>query len=277
MGLYGSAIGLIAAESMSGMKHCFCVVNGIEDIVLQASSYDDMMDWSTAIVHSISMNNGGGVLLQKAKSETNTIPTQQCQERPIFCGIDDDEGCIKSSIIFAKQLRKTTVIPPITQSKSLDSSAPTALFEKLDTLNTSRSTDFTELNTIFKTLDPTDVSDTMQDFANNFFKSFPEGSCKADFVLPLQAPRAQDLSCDSIDSTGTFCLDTPWLEIDKASSAAESAAMSDEEIIDKYFDLNANNAHLNAHDFSTLLRYNECIEGETKEIEKMEAGRLGLI
>ena len=278
MSLYGSAVCLVAAEVVSGMKHCFRVVNGIEDIVLQASSYEDMMDWSTAIVHSISMENGGGVLLEKAKNnEANTIPIQQFQETSIFRGVGDSDGGIKSSIVFAKQIHKTTVVPPITKSKSLDSMAPIPLFEKFDTLNTSRSTDLTELNTTFKTINPTDLSETMQDFANNFFKSFPEGTCKADNVLPLQALRVNDLSCDSIESTGSSCLDTPWLEIDKASSATGSVAMSDEEVIDKYLDLNANNTHLNAHDFSTLLRYNECIEGEAEKMEDMEAGRLGLI
>jgi hypothetical protein len=283
MGLYGAAVGLIAPDLVSGQKHCFRVVNGIESLTLQTSSYDDMMDWSTAIVHGISMENGGGLLLNKAKKESPSTMNQDL-ETSIVRGVGDNDGDVKTSIVFSKQLHETDADKPpvITRSKSLDSFNQPA-FGNRNTLNVSRSTDATEMNTTFKTLDPADLSETMQNFANNFFinthNELPEINKD---VLPLQALRVQDASDsdESIGSTGSeyFNLDVPWLEIDKASSATGSVAMSDEDVVEKYLDLDASTTHLNTQDFATLLRYNECFAGgRVEKVEDLEAGTFRLV
>jgi hypothetical protein len=327
-GLFGSAVGLVSPELVSGNKHCFRIVNGLEEIVVQAASYEDMMDWSTAIVHGISMENGGGLLLDKAKKET---PTMQPEEEPsIFCGFDDNDGGEKS-IVFAKQVHasvpargnkpsamkrpakqaaKTNSPPAILKSKSLDSTMLPPLAEKFPTLNMSQSTDLTELNTTFKTLDPVDLSETMHDFAKHFFPVVAEASPekKPKLVLPLQALRAQDLSYETINSNDSDCLDHswletspekkrelplqalraqglayetlkshgsgeclpyyPWLEIDKASSATGSAAISEDELLDKFSDIHAIE-HTNSEDFAALLRLSN--GSRVQKIEDLDA------
>jgi hypothetical protein len=263
IGLYGSGVGLVMPELTSGIKNCFRVVNGLEEITFQAASQEDMMDWSTTIVHGISMENGGGLLLDKAKKEYIPNSTAgQCHQSSVFHGTRSSYDGIKSSIIFSKQLEEAPQEEPpiVTKSKSLDSMVSMPLTDKLG-LKQSHSSD--EINHLtFKTLDPVDLSDTMQSFASNFFidtqKTFPTRNHKAS--LPVQAQRVQDLSYDSIESIcqsttdGSECLDIPWLELDKASSVA---ALSDDEIVDEHLDLNASDTHLDAQGFKTLLKYNE--------------------
>ena len=65
--LYGSAVGLVDSNSVDGNKHCFRVLDGIGTVVLQASSHECMMEWGASIAHSISFQNGGGILLDKEK------------------------------------------------------------------------------------------------------------------------------------------------------------------------------------------------------------------
>lgn len=264
MGLYGSAIGLVSPELVH-KTNCFRVSNGLERITLQASSYDDMMDWSTVIAQGISMETGGGVLLDKVKKESqSTLDTSALHQEPsIFRDVHNNEGA-KSSIVFAKQIKELSSRdnPPaaLVKSKSLDSYvSSTPLFEHL---NTSRSFDVSEMET-FKTLDPVDLSETMQSFANNFFShaqdAFPNDNVKSNVVVPLQAARVQNLPCESIDSSNHSEYNIPWLEIDEATSAG-SVALSDEEVVDKYLDLNASDTHLNAQDYAKILRYNESAE-----------------
>jgi hypothetical protein len=259
MGLYGAAVGLVSPDLAGGMKHCFRVVNGVEEMTLQTTSHDDTMDWATSIVQGISMENGGGLLVEKAKKDAAPSPCLPCNQPPLLPNLISNDGA-SSSIVFAKQVQDK-------DSKSFDSITPMTppMLEKYGTLKSSRSTDLTELDATFKTLEPADLSETMLDFANNFFtnaqKAEPVIHLKA--ALPLQAPRGRNLSHESIESaTSSDYLDMPWLEIDKASSAAESVAMSDEEIVDKYLDLSASDSHLNVQDFKTLLRYNE--EGQKR-------------
>ena len=64
--LYGSAIGL-DSNVIDGSKHCFRVLDGTLFVVLQAESQTSQMEWSIAIAHSISMENGGGILFDKEK------------------------------------------------------------------------------------------------------------------------------------------------------------------------------------------------------------------
>ena len=66
-GLYGSAIGLVDSNLVNGSKSCFRVLDGVESITLQADSHEMQMEWSTAIAHSISMENGGGIIMEKEK------------------------------------------------------------------------------------------------------------------------------------------------------------------------------------------------------------------
>eukprot|EP00956_Cyclotella_meneghiniana_P016177 scaffold25433_cov20-Cyclotella_meneghiniana.AAC.1 len=212
------------------------------------------------------MENGGGILLDKVKREESALDSSTTKEEPsIFRKVHNDAG-VKSSIVFAKQIKEElsnedNVPAALVKSKSLDSYVSSA--PQFEQLNTSRSVDASEMET-FKTLDPVDLSETMQSFANNFFSHaqdmFPNDNAKPNLVMPLQALRVQNLPHESIDSSNHSEYDIPWLEIDEAtSSAAGSVALSDEEVVDKYLDLNASD-HLNARDFTKLLRYNESAE-----------------
>jgi hypothetical protein len=267
VGLYGAAIGLVSPELIGGMKHCFRVVNGIEEMTLQTTSHDDTMDWATSITQGISMENGGGLLLDKAKKDAAPSPSLACNQPSSFPSLNSNDD-VASSIVFAKQVQDDVKVPTIAKSKSLDSivQVPMPLLKNNVTVKPSRSCDLTELDATFKTLDPVDLSETMLDFANNFFTNAQEAKLvsqpKAE--LPLQALRGRNLSRESIESDSSGYLDMPWLEIDKASSA-ESVAMSDEELVDKYLDLDASDTHLNVQDFKALLRYNE--EGQKQSVD----------
>lgn len=62
-------MGLVESNVFDGSKNCFRVLDGLEFIVLQAESLTSQMEWSIAIAHSISMENGGGILFDREKME----------------------------------------------------------------------------------------------------------------------------------------------------------------------------------------------------------------
>jgi hypothetical protein len=55
--------------SVSLENNCFTVYSGLKVVQLQAVSGDDALGWATNICQSISMENGGGLLLDKEKQE----------------------------------------------------------------------------------------------------------------------------------------------------------------------------------------------------------------
>jgi len=265
--LYGSAVGLVS-EMISGKKNCFRVIHGIEEVNLQALSYEDMMDWCKVIAHGISMENGGGLLLDKAKNSTS-ISTRQHQDFSIIreVPIRDNVLEFKSSIVFSKQLEEAVTeedkIQASMKNTRPDFSHQSQSFETVDSLNNARSTDSPEINSMFKTHNLVGLSETIQDFSCNFFTH-----AKKSVDTRIEALELENLSHGSSESTeGSKCLALPWLEIDKALSTTGSVALSDEDIIEKHLDLNAN-SHLSAKDFASLLRYNECINVSDEKVSK---------
>ena len=171
IGLYGSAIGLVDSLT-NGNKHCFRVLDGMnEPAILQADSLDSQMDWATTIALSISMESGGGVLLENEKrsQESNGCPVNgKPSPQPIFRDFD-------SSFVFAKSLEERSGhdirLDPIT--------------EKIDVSN-----QFDITNNIFESLNPVDLSSAMEDYARKFFVAQP---------TPIQSLRDDELEWISID------------------------------------------------------------------------------
>ena len=187
-GLFGSNISLVDVD---GSKHCFRVLDGIESIVLQAQSHEDMMEWAVRIAHSISMENGGGLILDKEK----TWYELQSQSMPIITSFDDQEavdGAAKS-IIFSKPINEPCLRP-----------------EHLEPI--------TELNfATHGSLDPAEMSHSMEEFANHFFVANETTSVRLKNKVPVQSLRNKDMQ--------------QWLTIDRVSSAS-----SGEEILERLSD-----------------------------------------
>jgi hypothetical protein len=225
-GLYGSAIGLVDSNDIDGSKYCFRVLDGIEYVILQAESQTRQMEWSIAIAHSISMENGGGILLDKQKME------RACDEFGVdnagFPNIDgsdvpppppstrtNDEG-FATSIVFAKPVHEAG------PAKGSTGRLTNPISRKLNITHESH--------------ENVDISLHMERFASNIFdanKQFP--------VQPLRSDATQ-----------------PWHMIDRASS--ESSAS---EIFDKVSDLDES-TQLNAGEYSRLVRLTEVADNAKK-------------
>lgn len=81
----GSAIGLVDSGDVNGRRGCFKVlVNGIEPIYLQAESLDSQLSWSVAISQSISLQNGGGIILDQKKKMTTHVTEAETS----MCNLD---------------------------------------------------------------------------------------------------------------------------------------------------------------------------------------------
>jgi len=65
--LRGSAIALVDPRDVHHTRNCFRLMKGLETTILQASSHDEMMNWATSVVHAISIESGGGFLLDHGK------------------------------------------------------------------------------------------------------------------------------------------------------------------------------------------------------------------
>ena len=76
--LLGSAIGLVDSGDVNGRRGCFKVlVNGIESIYLQADCLDSQLSWAVALCQSISLQNGGGIILdQKMRMTTHVTKAE---------------------------------------------------------------------------------------------------------------------------------------------------------------------------------------------------------
>ena len=100
--LLGSAIGLVDSGDVNGRRNCFKVlVNGIESICLQADCLDSQLSWAVALCQSISLQNGGGLILDQkmrmathvAEDETSMInldelPIQSLRNEQQWLSID---------------------------------------------------------------------------------------------------------------------------------------------------------------------------------------------
>ena len=73
--LRGASIGLVG-------NNCFKVNSGLEVVKLQAVSSEDALNWATSIAHSISMENGGGVLLEKEKMKCDASSLSDWESPP---------------------------------------------------------------------------------------------------------------------------------------------------------------------------------------------------
>jgi hypothetical protein len=236
-GLYGSAIGIVDSNLVNGTKNCFRVLDGVESIILQSESQESQMQWSTAIAHSISMENGGGILLDKEKRaglDSFGFPMPGCApvSSSIFRGFYNDEG--NTSIIFAKPVQELRLGPmescditrlePITERRCLG---------KMDTTDVSEATE-----KVGSISDSVDLSRRVFDD----MRKKPVNSSKK--TIPVQALRSENSH--------------PWLMIDRVSSASSAS-----EIFDKVSEFDET-THLNVEDFTKLVNFTKEVSVEKK-------------
>lgn len=232
-GLYGSAIGIVDSNLVNGSKNCFRVLDGVESIILQAESQDSQMEWSTAIAHSISMENGGGILLDKEKRAMARdgsgldnfgfpIPGSAHATSSIFRGFENDES---TSIVFAKPAKELrlgltescdiTRLEPITEKRRLS---------KLDTTNITEATEEIGIALYNRDHDKDKRTSNLSD------KSFP-----------VQALRTE--AHPHLDSQN------PWLVIDRVSSASSAS-----DIFDKVSEFDET-TQINSEDYTKLVDF----------------------
>ena len=219
-GLYGSAIGIVDSNLVNGSKNCFRVLDGVESIILQSESQESQMQWSTSIAHSISMENGGGILLDKEKRtglDSFGFPMPGCAPVPstIFRGFNNDEG--NTSIVFAKPVQELRLGP-------------------MESCELTRMEPINERRYIGK-MDTTDVSEATEKVGNisvfDDLRKKPSNSSKK--TIPVQALRSENSH--------------PWLMIDRASSASSAS-----EIFDKVSEFDET-TQLNSDDFTKLVNF----------------------
>ncbi len=219
-GLYGSAIGIVDSNLVNGSKNCFRVLDGVESIILQSESHESQMQWSTSIAHSISMENGGGILLDKEKRtglDSFGFPMPGCAPVPstIFRGFNNDEG--NTSIVFAKPVQELRLGP-------------------MESCELTRMEPITERRYLGK-MDTTDVSEATEKVGDisvfDDMRKRPSNSLKK--TIPVQALRSENSH--------------PWLMIDRVSSASSAS-----EIFDKVSEFDET-TQLNSDDFTKLVNF----------------------
>jgi len=96
--LRGSAVSLVDPKDARRRFHCFCLMSGLESITLQASSQNQMMDWATLLVHGISIENGGGFLLDNDKihEETLMMATEDMRSNSFMDDLRSDAQSVSS-------------------------------------------------------------------------------------------------------------------------------------------------------------------------------------
>ena len=140
------------------------------------------------------------------------------------------------SIVFTKPIKEFRLEPEVAKVARLE-----PITERKPTnLNITEVTEETaDANTTLQSLDPADISQSMEDFASNFFLSPPLNVPTQEF--PVQALRSETSK--------------PWLMIDRVSSTSSSAP----ELFDQVSDFDESSSPLHDEDFSKLYQY-------TKEI-----------
>ncbi len=219
-GLYGSAIGIVDSNLMNGSKNCFRVLDGVESIILQSESQECQMQWSTAIAHSISMENGGGILLDKEKramTQDRTgldsfgfpMPDSAPMTSSIFRGFNNDE--VNTSIVFAKPVHELRLGP-------------------IDSCEITRLEPITERRRLGKpdTADVSEATETRRVFDD-------KGKRPSKKTIPVQALRSENSH--------------PWLVIDRVSSASSAS-----EIFNKISEFDET-TQLNSEDFAKLVNF----------------------
>lgn len=61
--LAGSAVSLVSREETVGFNFCFRISFGIGELVMQATTLEEMVEWASTLYHAIAIANGGGYLL----------------------------------------------------------------------------------------------------------------------------------------------------------------------------------------------------------------------
>lgn len=218
-GLYGSAVGLVDSNDTDGSKHCFRVLDGIEYVVLQAESQTSQMEWSIAIAHSISMENGGGILLDKQKivracdgfgldnAGFPSIDGSDVPPSPLFTRANDED--FATSIVFAKPVHETG--PAKGSTGRLN---PISEPSHSGQLNTTHEVS----NANLASHENVEISLHMERFASNFFdvnkqiysskNSFPVQSLRSDVTQPWhmidRATRDQSSASEIFDKVSDF-------------------------------------------------------------------------
>eukprot|EP01041_Mallomonas_annulata_P009074 gene9074-18797_t len=77
--LMGSAVSLVSEEE-TGRPNCFRLVSGVTCLIMNANSYEDMMDWAATLYHAIAIANGGAHLLSLERDKKNQDEAKRIRE-----------------------------------------------------------------------------------------------------------------------------------------------------------------------------------------------------
>ena len=67
MSLVGSAVAFVDGKDCSDHPFCFRVVGATGNLVLQAASKEEQLEWAGALYHAIAVANGGRFLLDRER------------------------------------------------------------------------------------------------------------------------------------------------------------------------------------------------------------------
>lgn len=75
--LMGSAVSLASSQE-TGKFFCFRLVSGVTCLVMQAETFDELMDWASTLYHAIGIANGGAHILrvEYQKRTQSSLPAQ---------------------------------------------------------------------------------------------------------------------------------------------------------------------------------------------------------
>jgi hypothetical protein len=107
--LTGASVGLAD-------NNCFNVYSGLQIVKLQAVCREEAIDWATKIAHGISMENGGGVLLDKEKKAVMRRDASSDWESPAMN--DGWNSCPRATTIKSDEIQTKLGVTEMTDELS---------------------------------------------------------------------------------------------------------------------------------------------------------------
>lgn len=238
--LFGAAVALVV---LNGGRRNFRVVSGLESVELCAQSNEEVMDWATKVAYTISLENGGGLLLEREKRTAlptsnligakPLVSTAVAKSRGLPLEVSSKCPDRKSSI-FRSCVESPIISKSIKSDQELQETC-VDLFEVIEQ-KTSRAAEITHANVnTLTSLNPAEPQ-VMESFTDQFF--VPGTQSK---VFPAQ-------SLNRAVEWPTF---DEWSVEERASDAS---LLSSEYITNKYTNLDES-PHPSKHDWVRLIQF----------------------